>query len=68
MPHSSASKTEHRKNFIFKRDPHFTNIISRDKNTSSKWSLNIQVNFEPTEVFINFRSENPTKRGTNCMQ
>ncbi|KAB2017907.1 hypothetical protein ES319_D08G194000v1 [Gossypium barbadense] len=68
MPHSSASKAEHRQIFILKRDPHFINCIHRNKNTSSEWSLDIQVNSEPAKIFINFRSENPTKRGTNCMQ
>ncbi|KAB2040326.1 hypothetical protein ES319_D02G075200v1 [Gossypium barbadense] len=68
MPHSSTSKTEHWQVFILKRDPYFTNIISRDKNTSSKWFLNIQINSESTKFFTNFRSENPTKRSTNSMQ
>ncbi|TYI55699.1 hypothetical protein E1A91_D11G158900v1 [Gossypium mustelinum] len=68
MSQSSTTKAEHRQIFILKRNPHFANSISRNKNTSSKWSLNIQINSEPTKVFINFRSENPAKRGTDCMQ
>nr|KJB81949.1 hypothetical protein B456_013G168500 [Gossypium raimondii] len=68
MSHSPTSKAEHWQIFILKRDPHFINSIHRNKNTSSEWSLDVQVNSEPTKVFINFRSENPTKRGTNCMQ
>ncbi|TYI89323.1 hypothetical protein E1A91_D03G047600v1 [Gossypium mustelinum] len=68
MPHSSASKIEYWQIFILKRNLYFTNIISRDKNTSSEWSLDIQINSEPTKFFINFRSENPTERATNSMQ
>ncbi|TYI94408.1 hypothetical protein E1A91_D02G202000v1 [Gossypium mustelinum] len=68
MPHSSTTKTEQWQIFILKRDPSFTNIIRRDKNTSSKWFLSIQTNSESTNLFTNFRSEDPTKRSTNSMQ
>ncbi|TYI45753.1 hypothetical protein E1A91_D13G060300v1 [Gossypium mustelinum] len=68
MSHSSASKTEHWQIFILKRNPYFTKIISRDKDTSSEWSLDIQINSELTKFFINFKSKNPTERGTNSMQ
>ncbi|TYI45240.1 hypothetical protein E1A91_D13G023400v1 [Gossypium mustelinum] len=68
MPHSSTTKTEHWQVFILRGDPYFTNMISNDKNTSSKWFLDIQINSESTEFFTNFRSENPTKSPTNRMQ
>ncbi|TYI48041.1 hypothetical protein E1A91_D13G218600v1 [Gossypium mustelinum] len=68
MPHFFTSKAEHWQIFILKRNPHFINIINRDKNTLTKWSLNVQINPELTKIFIIFRYDNTTKRGTNCMQ